>query len=397
MKVLIIGGGASGMMAALTAAENPQNHVTLLERQNRLGRKLLATGNGRCNLSNLHADISHYFGNDPAFILPALHAFTVQDTVDYFKSIGLLTVTEPSGKIYPFSDQANSVVDVLRFALEQKGVDVRCGCEVLSIGKKARGYNVKTADDAFYCDKLIVACGGAAGSKLGGTDLGYQLLSPIGHHTSQLSPTLVQLKANTTYTHSLKGVRADAGLTLKHNGLIIRQTFGEVQFTDFGVSGPAVFELSRFADKGDILLLDLLRPMAEEDLSTYLKQKQKNLPSMPLEDFLTGLLHNRLGRVILQQGGWDLRLEASCIDCEKLAHLIKFFPIAITGKLGFEHAQVTAGGVLTSEFRADTLESRLNPGLYATGELLDIDGDCGGYNLQWAWSSGRLAGKLGGK
>ena len=397
MKVLVIGGGASGMMAALSAAEDPNNTVTLLERQSRLGRKLLATGNGRCNLSNLHADVSHYYGSDPSFVLHALRAFSVEDTVEYFKSIGLLTVADPSGKIYPFSDQANSVVDVLRFALSQKGVDVRCGCEVLSIGKKARGYNVKTAEEAFYCDKLIVACGGAAGSKLGGIDLGYQLLCSMGHHTSSLLPTLVQLKADTTYTHSLKGVRADAGLTLKRSGHTIRRTFGEVQFTDFGISGPAVFELSRFAEKGDTLLLNLLRPMSEEDLSVFLKQKSAYLPSMLLEDFLTGLLHNRLGRVVLQQGGWDLHQKVSCIDCDKLAHLIKFFPISITGKLGFEHAQVTAGGILTSEFRADTMESRINPGLYATGEVLDIDGDCGGYNLQWAWSSGRLAGKLGGK
>ena len=397
MKVLIIGGGASGMMAALSAAEDPQNRVTLLERQNRLGRKLLATGNGRCNLSNLHTDVSHYHGNDPSFVLYALRAFNVHDTVEYFRSIGLLTVAESSGKIYPFSDQANSVVDVLRFALDQSGVDVRCGCEVLSIGRKARGYTVKTAEEDFYCDKLIVACGGTAGSKLGGTDLGYQLLRSMGHHTSELSPTLVQLKADTTHTHSLKGVRADAGLTLKQGGHTVRQTFGEVQFTDFGISGPAVFELSRFAEKGNTLLLDLLRPMSEEDLTAFLKQKQTARPSMPLEDFLTGLLHNRLGRVVLQHGGWDLHKEAHCIDCEKLSHLIKYFPISITGKLGFEHAQVTAGGILTSEFRADTLESRLSPGLYATGEVLDIDGDCGGYNLQWAWSSGRLAGKLGGK
>lgn len=397
MKVLVIGGGASGMMAALTAAENTANTVTLLERQNRVGRKLLATGNGRCNLSNLHMDISHYHGDDPAFAKIALERFGVQDTLAYFKSLGLLSVTEPSGKVYPFSDQANSVVDVLRFTLERRGVDVRCSCEVLSIGKKARGYNVRTKDESFFCDKLIVACGGAAGAKLGGTDLGYLLLCSMGHSRTPIFPSLVQLKTDTTFTKSLKGVRTDAKLTLKHHGSTVMENSGEVQFTDFGISGPAVFELSRFAAAGDTLLLDLLRPMTEEALAAFLLKKQSDAPDALLEDFLTGVLHNRLGRVVLQQGGWALDQRAESLNTDRLSHLIKFFPLEVTGLMGLEQAQVTAGGIRTSEFRADTMESRLNPGLFATGEVLDIDGDCGGYNLQWAWSSGRLAGKLGGE
>ncbi|MBQ9967210.1 MAG: aminoacetone oxidase family FAD-binding enzyme [Oscillospiraceae bacterium] len=397
MKVIVIGGGAGGMMAALTAAENKTNTVTLLERQNRVGRKLLATGNGRCNLSNIHADISHYHGDDPSFAKIALERFGVQDTLDYFKSLGLLTVTEASGKVYPFSDQANSVVDVLRFALQRTNIDVRCSCEVIAISKKARGYSVKTADESFYCDKLIVACGGAAGSKLGGTELGYKLLSSMGHSCTPIAPALVQLKTDTAFTHALKGVRADAGITLKHNGSVLLRNAGEVQFTDFGISGPAVFEISRFAAPGDLLLLDLLRPMEEAELTEYLLQKQALTPDMPLEDLLTGMVHNRLGRVILQKGGWDLSSPTHTADMKKLAHLIKFFPLDITGTMGLDQAQVTAGGIRTSEFRADTMESRLNPGLFATGEVLDIDGDCGGYNLQWAWSSGRLAGKLGGE
>ena len=396
MKVLIIGGGASGMMAALTAAQDPNNTVTLLERQNRVGRKLLATGNGRCNLSNLHCDVSHYHGSDPAFVEPALVRFPVEHTLSFFKSLGLLTVAEPSGKIYPFSNQANSVVDVLRFALTRLHVDVRCGCEVLSIGKKARGYNVKTQEEAFFCDKLIISCGGAAGSKLGGTDFGYRLLSSMGHTSSPIAPALVQLKTDTSYTRALKGVRADAGLTLKRNGCNILENRGEIQFTDFGISGPAVFEISRHAQAGDLVLLDLLRPMDEEELTHFLLHKQALSAEEPAEDFLTGLLHNRLGRVVIQAGGWPLAQKVSLIDCRKLAHLIKYFPLPVAGLMGLEQAQVTVGGILTSEFRADTLESRLHPGLFATGEVLDIDGDCGGFNLQWAWSSGMLAGQLGG-
>lgn len=400
MKVLVIGGGASGMTAALTAAEDPRNTVTILERQSRVGRKLLATGNGRCNLTNLHASAVHYHGQNPEFVGPALERFGVSDTLAFFKDLGLLTVSEPSGRVYPFSDQANSVVDVLRFALEQRGIDLRCGCEVVSIGKKARGFTVKTSEAAFYCDKLIVACGGPAGGKLGGTDLGCRLLQSMGHTVTDLRPALVQLKTDCSATRSLKGVRADAALTLKRGGAAIAQTAGEVQFTDFGVSGPAVFELSREAAFGGdlVLLLDLVRPYTEETLVDFFMMKRAKHPNLPLEDFLTGVLHNRLGRVVLKQAGLELSRQANTLTDRELhsaAHLVKFFPLNVTGVMGLDQAQVTAGGVRTSEFRPDTLESRLCPGLFAAGEVLDIDGDCGGYNLQWAWSSGRIAGRLG--
>ena len=208
LNIVIIGGGASGMAAAIQAARDPKNRVTLLERQSRVGRKLLATGNGRCNLSNLHAAPEHYHGADPGFVRCALERFSVKDTMEFFQNLGLLTVTEPSGKIYPFSDQAGSVVDVLRFALQERGVSVRCGCEVLSLGKKAKGFQVKTAEEAFYADKVILSCGGAAGGKLGGTDWGYRLLSIMGHSRTPLRPCLVQIKTDCSVTRSLKGVRA---------------------------------------------------------------------------------------------------------------------------------------------------------------------------------------------
>lgn len=399
MKVLVIGGGASGMMAALTAAEDLENQVTLLERQSRVGRKLLATGNGRCNLTNLNAGPDRYHGQNPAFVRHALAQFSVEDTLAFFRSLGLLTTAEASGRVYPFSDQANSVVDVLRFALERQGVAVRCGCEVLSLGKKARGYSVKTAGEAFYGDKVIVACGGAAGGKLGGTDLGYRLLKSMGHSMTELRPSLVQLKTGSA-TRALKGVRADAGLTLKRDGSAVATTAGEVQFTEFGVSGPAAFEVSREAAQGGglVLLLDLLRPWSETEVLALLAQKRQSAPEQPLEDFLTGMVHNRLGRVALTAAGLDLTRQAGSLPDQALAELarsLKHFALPVTGVLGLDQAQVTAGGILTAEFRPDTLESRLCPGLFAAGEVLDIDGDCGGFNLQWAWSSGRIAGKLG--
>ncbi len=402
MKVLVIGGGASGMLAALTAAEDPANSVVLLERQNRVGRKLLATGNGRCNLSNVNADVSHYHGYDPGFVRQALEEFSVEDTLAFFRDLGLVTVTEASGKVYPYSDQSNSVVDVLRFALEQAGVDVRCGCEVLSVNRKARGFQAKTAEESFYGDKLILACGGAAGSKLGGTDWGYKLLGTFGHRVTELRPCLVQIRTDAAVTRSLKGVRAQAKITLKRKGQTVAENRGEVQFTDFGISGPAVFEISGLVEqKADqVVLLDLLEQITEEELLAMLMAKVMRFPALSAEELLTGILHNRLGKVVLRlcdttlpqtMGAWTED------QLKKAAHTVKYFPMTVTGVMGLEHAQVTGGGAPTSEFRADTLESRLCPNLFATGEVLDIDGDCGGYNLQWAWSSGRLAGKLGRK
>jgi predicted Rossmann fold flavoprotein len=400
MKVLVLGGGASGMIAALTAAEDPSNRVTLLERQSRVGRKLLATGNGRCNLTNLHADVSHYHGSDPTFTSPALRYFPVEDTLAYFRKLGLVTVAEPDGKVYPFSDQANSVVDVLRLALVRSGVDVRCGCEVIQISKKARGYSLKTQEESFFADKVILACGGPAGGKLGGTDLGYKLLSAMGHTFLAPKPALVQIRTDTTYTKSLKGVRADAGVILKRGNSVAATNSGEIQFTDFGISGPTIFGLSREVSSADnqTLLLDLFRPMTQEETRSMLLARRDGDPERLLEDFLTGMLHNRLGRVVLTAAGY--RLDARCgdlsdADMDRIVQKIKYFPLPVTGVMGLDQAQVTAGGIRTEEFRADTLESRLCPGLFATGELLDIDGDCGGYNLQWAWSSGRLAGRLG--
>jgi len=401
MKVFIIGGGAAGMMAALSAAEDPHNSVTIIERQNRVGRKLLATGNGRCNLTNLHADVSHYHGEDPSFVRTAMERFGVERTLAYFRALGLYTVSEESGKVYPLSDQANSVVDTLRFALEQRGVNVITSCDVLSISKKARGYRIETTGEEYFADKLIVTSGGCAGKALGGTRSGYMLLGAMGHKATKLYPALVQIKTNPEQVRALKGVRADCTITLKVNGHTTAQSQGEIQFTDFGVSGPVAFELSRCAstEEGEkVLLLDLMRNYTEEALVSALQERSETFPNMAAENLLCGMLNTRLGLQVLKRTEMDLKTPLSALKTDtfqKLAHLLKFFSLNVEGVLGMEHAQVTAGGIFTSEFRPDTLESRKNPGLFAAGEVLDIDGDCGGFNLQWAWSSGYVAGKLG--
>ena len=397
MVIGIIGGGASGMAAALAAAENPNAQVILFERQARLGRKLQATGNGRCNLTNLHANENGYHGNDAAFAASALNAFDVTATLDWFRSMGLFTVAEDSGRVYPYSDQANSVVDVLRFALDKPNIRLEMGYEVTKIRRRDGGFYV---DDRF-CDRLIVACGGLAGTKLGGSMSGYQLLRGMGHHMTKLRPALVQLKCAWGGVVSLKGVRANCRASIVCDGVIHAESVGEIQFTEYGVSGPVIFEVSRDAcqKKGNWLCrLDFLPDISVEELKAELMRRKNT--ALPVEELLTGILHNRLGRVLTKAVGICAGRPIATLseqELEAVCRAVKEFEIELTEPLGMDSAQVTAGGIITDEFAPKTMESRLVPGLYACGEVLDIDGDCGGYNLQWAWSSGRCAGLSAGK
>ena len=401
MTVIIIGGGASGLMAAITAAGNG-HAVTLLERQARVGRKLLATGNGRCNLTNQNMGLPYYHGRSPEFIRPALEALSVKATLDLFHSLGLLTAAEDNGRVYPYSDQAGSVVDVLRFAADAAGAVTRTGFEVTGLKQTKKGFSVLSATESLAADRVIVCCGGMAGGKLGGTRSGYELLRSMGHSVTKLLPALVQIKTDNTYVKSLKGVRANAVLRLCRGQDAVAVSQGEVQFTEFGVSGPAVFELSRAAaaEKGPLTIrTDLIPQLSAADIEAMLRQRIASMRELTTENLLAGLLHNRLGRTILRYAGYGLTepvASLSAPDLEKISKAIKNFSLSVTGVLGFDGAQVTAGGIRTAEFDPATLQSRLVPGLYAAGEVLDIDGDCGGYNLQWAWSSGYLAGLLRG-
>ena len=396
MVIGIIGGGASGMAAALAAAENKAVQVILMERQARVGRKLQATGNGRCNLSNLHAATGGYHGDDAAFSDYAISAFPPEAALDWFRRLGLFTVAEASGRVYPYSDQANSVVDVLRFALEQENITVKLGFEVEKVKKTAAGFRIESKEEIIAVDKLIIACGGLAGTKLGGTMSGYKLLRSFGHKCTKLRPTLVQLKSDWKGAAALKGVRANCHAAICHNDRLHSESTGELQFTEYGLSGPVIFEISRDAcqEAGDwVCKLDFLPEMTEEILKAELfRRKETNLTASEL---LTGILHNRLGRVISQAAGVNPNRkisELSDYELAETARLVKQFEVSLTEPMGMDSAQVTAGGIVTEGFDPTTMESRLVPGLYACGEVLDVDGDCGGYNLQWAWSSGRLAG-----
>lgn len=403
MRAIVIGAGASGMAAALTAARRGHS-VKLIERQSRAGRKLMATGNGRCNLTNTGASPEHYHGMDVTFMRSAMEAMPPAAALEFFRSIGLLTVEESGGRVYPLSNSANSVVDVLRFALEAAGAELLPGDRAREIRRlSGGGFAVITESGARHeADAVVVACGGLAGEKLGGGRDGYELLKSLGHTRTALRPALVQITTAPEYPRALKGIKADCRITLRAEGRALDSSAGELLFTETGVSGPAAFDLSRTAaalsGEPAELEIDLLREYALSAVIAHLESRRAAAPELPASEIFTGALHNRLGRMVVKYAGIEAAKplhELTAAELSRAAASAKCFVLPVRGTEGFANAQVTAGGIKTSEFDPETMESRLVPGLFACGEVLDIDGDCGGYNLQWAWASGCLAGRLG--
>ena len=291
-------------------------------------------------------------------------------------------------------------MDVLRFALDRAGVDQRCAFPVESVLPSGSGFRLKSGEETLYADAVILACGGAAGAKLGGVTDGYRLGKSLGHKRSSLYPSLTRIITEPEYPRALKGIRVQAELKLTRQDVLLGESRGEVQFTDTGISGPAGFDLSRavsLGGDGQILHLRLL-PFSENQILALLDARRTSLPDLEASELFTGMLHNRLGRIVVKSAGIQsttpLRL-LSETEMAAAARQCADFRLPVRGVDGFEAAQVTAGGLLTEGFNPETLESRLHPGLFACGELLDIDGPCGGYNLQWAWASGVLAGRLG--
>ena len=326
----------------------------------------------------------------------ALDKIGVDKTLKWFQDLGLYVTAEPSGRVYPYSDQANSVVDVLRFALQKSNIQLLTGFEVTKVRKAENGFLVEGAGQKHFCDRLIIACGGLAGTKLGGSISGYQILKGFGHRITKLRPALVQIKSDWSGCAALKGVRANCHAAIYHDGCLHSQSKGELQFTEQGLSGPVIFEVSRDVCQGAgcwVCRLDLLPDMPADQLLLELMRRKNG--QLGTEELLTGILHNRLGRVITAAAGIRLNQRIADLSDESLQEVCKVaksLEVRLTEPLGMDAAQVTAGGALTAQFDPVTMQSLLVPCLYACGEVLDIDGDCGGYNLQWAWSSGILAG-----
>jgi predicted Rossmann fold flavoprotein len=394
MRLAVIGGGASGMTAAITAARLGAD-VTIYERTDRVGKKILATGNGRCNMTNTGADETHYYGADRRFVRGALMRFDVLSTLDFFAQLGIVAKTEDEGRVYPYSSQASSVLDVLRFELERLGVRIVTGFEVKEIKRLKNGFEIAAYNGVReLCDKVIMAVGGKASPQLGSNGSGYDILKKLGHTVTPLYPALVQIKTETGFVKPLKGIKLDAEISIVKGGKKVRTEFGELLFTEYGISGLPVFKASVevCGAKNASVLIDMMPEYNENEVLSMLRARR----GVTLENYFVGMLNKRLGQTVLKHCGIAplSRSSDSLTDNELLraAHAVKSLELRIEGTMSWNNAQATMGGINVREVSPSTMESKIVKGLYITGELLDVCGDCGGYNLQWAWSSGMAAG-----
>ncbi|HPF44303.1 MAG TPA: NAD(P)/FAD-dependent oxidoreductase [Syntrophomonadaceae bacterium] len=402
-QVIVIGGGASGMMAAITARRLGAQ-VTILERNARVGKKLLATGNGRCNYTNINIGISCYHGANPGFARYALTHFTVEDALAFFKKLGIEPKVEEEGKVFPMSEQASSVLDVMRYELEESGVNTVCEALVKSIEPSKEGFLVEIDNGQVYkADRVILAAGGKAMPASGSDGRGYDLAQQLGHRTTDIFPALVQIMLEGPNFKRIEGVKINGTAEIIHNNRSVAIDRGDILFANYGVSGPPILQLSRKAaellrDMQEVYLkINMLDSMSKEELLGLLTRRLQNAGAKTIEFSLVGLINKRLIPVVLMEAGIE-KLKRRAVDMkareiDELTRILTDWRFKIRGTKGWNSAQVTAGGVDISEIDPDTMESRLIPGLYFCGEMIDIDGKCGGYNLQWAWSSGFVAGQ----
>ncbi len=404
--VVIVGGGAVGLAAAChlgRAAEDSgeKKSILLLEKGARVGKKLLATGNGTCNITNIHATAANYHG-DRSLAARVLAAYTPAQAMDFFTSIGVDCVVRADGKVYPHSAQAAAVLDALRLEMAAYGVQTRCDAAVSAVKLSKEGFTLSLpAGETLSARQVLVCVGGAAAPSLGGSAEGYRLLTDLGCEKTPLFPSIVQLRTATDFVRAVKGIRVDAAVSLWLDDKPVAADEGEVLFTDYGLSGPAVMAISRPAadwerrKKGVLMArLDLLPAWDTAALQARIWTRSR-MKGRTLEDLLTGLLHKRVGQTVLRvanvlpltRPGDTLTKE----ECTRIVTTIRAWELPVTGTQGFGGAQVTAGGIAPAAFDPQTLMSRRYAGLFAAGEMLDVDGDCGGYNLQFAWSCAYVA------
>ena len=395
--VIIIGGGAAGLCAAVAIKQkNPALSVRVLEALPRVGKKLATTGNGRCNITNKNITKERYHGKNTDFAMYALSRFSGKQTEVFFHSIGVDFVFEED-KGYPASLQAASVVDCLRFAAEESGVIICTETKVTNIQLSRGLYKVVAGNMSFLAENIVIAAGLlSGGERLGSDGQMLSLLKKAGIKAVKTHPAIVQLKTEPETVRQLKGIKVNAKVSLKSDDRLLRQEYGEVLFCDYGLSGPPILQVSGAAatPQSPAISLDLMPDRSIDALTAELCERIAILSGRNTDEFFTGIINKRLGQVIIKTAGYKLNTPVYSLDnnaAKKMAALIKDFSFNVTGNTGFINSQVTAGGLDTEQFDPETMMSREYNGLYAIGEILDIDGDCGGFNLQWAWSSALCA------
>ncbi len=399
--VMIIGGGASGLAAAISSARKGAK-TAIVERLRRVGKKLLVTGNGRCNFLNASLQRKHFHGTDPVLIEDVFAQFDGAQILDFFQELGILSKEEDDGRIFPRCDQAGAVLDVLRYECNRLGIDELCSRAISEIIQKQDRFILKTAEnEEFHSKKVIITTGGKASPQFGSNGSGFVLAQKLGHTIIEPYPSLVQIKLDDEYLNHLKGIRSDARVSLHANESLIDTQEGEILFTEYGISGIPILQLSRYINNPELkddsmeLHVDLFPEISFHDLKKMLIDRFQKLSYKSVEDAMIGLINKRMILPSLSLAGIDkakMSSELNSTEIEALTHQLKDRRFVVKGTLSWRDAQVTAGGVSTKEVDDRTLESKLIPGLYFAGEVLDIHGDSGGYNLAWAWASGYVAG-----
>lgn len=397
MAVAIIGAGASGLMCAITAARNGAR-VTVYEQNAKAGRKLLATGNGRCNITNKNISPSNFYSNHETQLQYLLQNFSTQSCIDFFKTIDLEIIEKERGKLFPMSLHAASVVDLLVYACESLGVVIRLNTKVTSIEKKD-GYFVINGKEKFK--KVVIATGGISAPQLGDGKEGYRLSKNLGHSLTPLFPSLVQMVTKEKFVKTVSGVKFDGLVRVFIDGEERTSKRGDLLFTDYGISGSAILDISRVASKGVLdgknvtLSVNLLPGFSKEKLKNFFQSRLNNSANKDITVWLEGVLHKKLAALVLKES--DLTVirtkDLKTKDLNRLIYTIQNIKLTVTDTKGFKTSEVTAGGISTKEIDPKTFKSKLVQNLYFTGEVLDVDGDCGGYNLHFAWGSGILAGQ----
>lgn len=400
MRVAVIGGGAAGLMAAIVAKRNGAD-VAIYEKMNRVGKKILATGNGRCNYSNRNMSIDRFHGNSKKSIENILDFFDVDSTLSFFQDLGIYPYIDNEGRIYPNSLQASSVLDVLRYEIERLNIKVITDFEIRELRYVKDKFSIINEESSFCSDRVIICCGGKSSPQLGSDGKGYDIARSFGHNIIKPFPALVQLKLKGKYFKRISGVRFDGAVTALTDGNIIREEKGEILFTDYGISGPAILQVSRMVieniNEGSTayVSVDMFPDLTKLMLYDILNSRFSAIGYKALADSLVGFINKKLIPVILMESGLSKDEKCGRLNKKqifKLIEILKAWQFQVLGHNTWQQSQVTAGGVDMSEINSETLESKKVHGLYFAGEILDVDGDCGGYNLQWAWSSGYTSG-----
>lgn len=384
---IIIGGGASGMMCALWLSKVKKFNVLLLERNDRLGKKLSATGNGQGNVTNVTLSVDNYFTSEPDKVKNVLNAFDEKALINYLSDLGGMFIADNEGRVYPSSKQASSVTDILRLEIgRRKNIDVVFSSFVVSAKKSGNVFIVNTCDNSYSCLNLVVAAGGKAAKHFGTDGNAYAIAKNFNHSVTKLTPSLVQIKTPVEYIKGMKGVRSECEVSLYKKDEFIKSVRGDVIFTDYGVSGNAIFKLSSYLTENDVIKINFLPDIDKQTLLTKLNKKVADNSDLLLEQLLYAVLNNSIARSLIKYCNLNGSSKCDTSAVCKIVDAINSFSLEVTGTLGFDYAQVTKGGVLTEEVDENLMSKKCN-NLYFIGEILNVDGECGGYNLQWAFSS----------